>query len=531
MKKYLSNFKYEVGVFVVFVLLRLPYLGHDIFNTDVWKWKSRIFNFSNGIFNLDFVQTLQRYHPGVTLMWLGTIGVKLNSFYYKVLLGITPPDNDITTVFTLHFFQKLVIVMFLALATSGIFFALKKIISIKFALVFSFILLLEPFYLALTRVIHLEGLLSTLMLGSFVWGYYYVSISKTKKTLIVFALYTTLAILTKTSALMLLPFIGLMFFLYTKNLKESVKNYLFWLLFVVFFMLLLWPALWVNPVLVFQTLYRGVFDTGIEEGHIQLYFGNLVENPGLTFYPVVLLARSSLYIVVGALGYLVYAKRNIDEKRKRFAFYTFLYAATYFIEMSIPSKKLDRYILPSLISLILISAMFFEYALIKFKKSILLVLFIFPALITYFYLNFDYLSYYSPLVGGLKNGIYIIEPKWSIGQKQIQAYFKDVLASGEYATFTKDESLDALINTSILSTKLVVGFPEKYYTQFHPFIRQIGGWATIKDITAQAKYTAYFVYPVWEDDSDKEDRFKIDYVGSIYERNIKLYNVYKRVDD
>lgn len=322
-----------------------------------------------------------------------------------------------------------------------------------------------------------------------------------------------------------------MFFLYTKNIKYSLKQYSIWLGLVLLLILVLWPALWVNPILVFQTLYRGIFDTGIEEGHIQLYFGKLVDNPGITFYLVVLLLRSSIYVIAGLFGYLLYAKKYIDKKRKTFILYSFFFALSYFIEMSIPSKKLDRYILPSLISLILISSVFFEYMLVRFKKIILLVLFIFPAIVTYFYLDFDYFSYYSPLTGGLKNGIYIIEPKWSIGQKQIQAYFINILSTGEYTTFAKNESLDSLINKSILNTKLVVGFPEKYYTQMYPFIKEIGGEATIKDITAQAKYTAYFVYPVWEDDSYKEDRFKIIYAGSIYERGIKLYNVYKRVND
>ncbi|MCA9302422.1 hypothetical protein KDA10_03640, partial [candidate division WWE3 bacterium] len=104
----LSDLRYEMFAFLLFVLTRLNNLGYDMFNTDVWKWKSRIYDFGEGIFTLSFEKTLQRYHPGVTLMWLGALGVKLQSFYYKVVLGFSPPDNDIQTVFILHFFQKIV---------------------------------------------------------------------------------------------------------------------------------------------------------------------------------------------------------------------------------------------------------------------------------------------------------------------------------------------------------------------------------------------------------------------------------------
>ena len=105
-KKHFLDAKYELLVFVFFVLSRFPCLGHDIFNTDVWKWKSRIFDFGSGVFTMNFEQTLQRYHPGVTLMWLGTIAVKINSFYYKVILGTTPPDNNISTQFFYFIFSR-----------------------------------------------------------------------------------------------------------------------------------------------------------------------------------------------------------------------------------------------------------------------------------------------------------------------------------------------------------------------------------------------------------------------------------------
>ena len=83
----------------------------------------------------------------------------------------------------------------------------------------------------------------------------------------------------------------------------------------------------------------------------------------------------------------------------------------------------------------------------------------------------------------------------------------------------KDDALDS---------KMIVAFDEKYYTQIWPFIRETGGWAVIQDITGQAKYAHYFVYPVWNDSGPSETRFKVEYMGSIKIRGVSVYNVYRQ---
>jgi hypothetical protein len=82
----------------------------------------------------------------------------------------------------------------------------------------------------------------------------------------------------------------------------------------------------------------------------------------------------------------------------------------------------------------------------------------------------------------------------------------------------------------LLEQRLTVGFPEKYYTQIWPFIELAGGKAVIKDLTPQAVKTKFFVYPVWQDDSGSEDRFKLKFIGSISEHGVELYKVYERID-
>jgi hypothetical protein len=106
-------------------------------------------------------------------------------------------------------------------------------------------------------------------------------------------------------------------------------------------------------------------------------------------------------------------------------------------------------------------------------------------------------------------------------------YFDSLKQKENLQPFRQGESFD---NQKDLSQKLTIAFPEKYYTQIWPFIRRIGGWSVIEGLYPQASKTKYFVYPVWNDYSGTEIRFKLTYLDSIYLRGVKLYNVYQRYD-
>ena len=192
--------------------------------------------------------------------------------------------------------------------------------------------------------------------------------------------------------------------------------------------------------------------------------------------------------------------------------------------------------MPAILSLVLVSSFFFEYLYdflsekYKYGKQTFVVSALLLSFGTLLYLHPYSLSYYSPLLGGLRNGIYDIEPKWMIGQREVVAYFEDKLEEGNLEAYAPEESLDSNINTVEIENKLTIGFQEKYYTQIWPFISEIGGRATIKDITIHAQNSNYFVYPVYDDDSFLEDRVEIEYEDTIKLRGVNLYNIYKRVN-
>jgi 4-amino-4-deoxy-L-arabinose transferase-like glycosyltransferase len=539
----IKRFRYEILIFFLFVILRSFNLGSDMFNTDVFKWKARSYDFSTGVFTLDFEKTIQKYHPGVTLMWLGTAGIKTYNLYYDVFRGETPLDNDVSTVFELHTVQKYWMVIFMGLIFALLFYGLKNVTNFGFALITLLFMNMEPFFIALTRVMHLEGLMTILMFTSFVWFLYFMQDTTNKKVLIVSSLLGALAVLTKTTAIFILLFVGLV--LLIKNfkdireskVKESLKTLIIWVMFFILFFILLWPAMWTNSLEALQTMYRGVTVIGIEREHIQLYFGQLVEDPGPLYYLVVLGLRTSVWLIGGLVGYLAVKTKLKDKKINEFVFFCFLFSILYLLEVTIPSKKLDRYVLPSLIGLVPISAAFYYYFLERAKEKyelsvnkffLLFVGMFVPAILCVGFLHPDYFSYYNPVFGGLRTGVNILEPKWVFGQNELIRFLNKEKTDNGYTDFEVTGNFDSYIDDPNIKDKMVVAFPEKYYTQLWPFINSIGARASILDITAHAKNSNYVVYPSWDDQSSKETRFTTEYLDTIEVRGVGIYNVYTK---
>ncbi len=537
-KKFLQSHLYIIILISVFFIFHLPNLGHDFFNTDVWKWKARSYDFGSGVFNLDFERTIQKYHPGVTLMWLGAFGVKINNV---ILDNFGAAFTQVQQIFLLDFIQRFLIIVTIFCLIYLLYKKLSFLFNQKIAFLSVILLSIEPFYIALTRVMHLEGLMSTFMLVSAIYLFSYISSHQqqphTKKTdLYVSAIFGALALLTKTSAIYIVLFTCLSLLLYIakspytlQKYKQLFKDFGIWFIICVLTVIALWPGIWVNPYLVFQVLFKGIYDVGIEGDHIQFYFGKLVDDPGLTFYPVVLFFRSSLLLLPGVVGTFVLLKqKRLSDKEIAFTKYLLLYTTFFMIELLIPSKKLDRYLLPAMLSLSLISSIFYYklITLVSFRKYLYIGLAAYTSLLFLIY-SPDYLSYYNPLGGGLAVGLNVLEPKWIIGVPETIDYFKNLNKQNNFQTSDDTESFEEVIDNGKYKNIMSVGFEEKYYTQIWPFFREMDSWAVITDLKPFAVKTRYFVFPVWSDRSKEVSGLNLREVGQIKIRNVPVYNVYE----
>lgn len=521
---FILNFRVLSLILIIFyIAVRLPYLGFSNFNTDSFKWKTRIYDFGSGVFNLNLDQTVQKYHPGVTLMWVGTFSVKFYNFVYESLLHKPPVDNDISFVFSLNFYQIFFLICFQALLIFLMFYFLAQLYDPIKAFLIVLVLTLEPFFLGISTTLHLDGILNLLIINFLICFYLFLK-NTDRFYLYLSSIFFGLALLTKTTALLFLPIVLLSliakYILIKKiDFKDLFKNLLIFFLTTFLIYFILWPAMWFDPLGTLRYVYEGI-NVGTED-HSQIYFGSLVNDPGPSYYLIVTLIKATIYIFP-ALLLAAYIQLNTTYRKYTFEIFLFLSSILYLIEISVPSKKLDRYIF---IFLMLLSMIIYSY-LYDFSKK-LLIYCIGINLFFIFYLNFDFFSYYNPLVGGLKTSINWVEPKWVFGQKELLAYFSQELYNNKYEEFGSDETISKI---SQVNNKLIVAVPEKYYTQLYPYFRLINSWAVINTIKPEAIKANYFIFPVWEDDSKNSEllmNYNFSYYDQIKVRGVSIFNVYK----
>lgn len=449
-------------IFLTFGLFRLKDLGIDIINSDAFWWKTRTYNFGNALSQLDFAGTAQTYHPGVTLLWINYIAVKIFSVLNKFIFNNTLSERDL--FFINHIIQKSFLVIVLGLFVTLIYIQLKKLFGIRFALIFFVLLTFTPFFVALTRVLHTDGILTLSIFLSFIS---LMSFYKTgqKINLIFSGFWLGLAVLTKSNSLISIPFILfiILFEKFTKNdighpefisgsilsvilsLSKDPSKFLkpILLLFstTLVTFIALWPAMWVTP---FQTLSEylfGITEVGVSTGHIHYFLGKFTDNPGVLYYPLSLLARvDEILIILFLLGIIWYIKHKLKVEN-RYIFYSLIFIIFYIVILSFPSKKLDRYILPTFPFIVLVATYFVSLITKKLKIKLRLVIpvLLINLLITDMHFHPDYMAYYSNFVGGPDKGRQYIDPTWPIGYASLTKYFNNMENSENMSVAVHDE--------------------------------------------------------------------------------------------
>ena len=285
----------EIYIFLASFIYRLPDLGYDFINNDAFHWKERGYAFGSALTSLDFAGTAVTYHPGVPLLWCQFIAIKIYSSLLK--LGYYTYVDPQTEFLVNNQIQMLVVVFLTSVLLAIAYRQLKKIIGVKLALLTILLVVLEPFYLALSRALHTDAMISLFMFISVLYFYNYI-FSNGKKLIVsngVFAgIFAGLAFLTKSSALFLFPFFTLIagiYFLRTKNRSIIYKALTVFAFSIVTFFVF-WPAMWVQPIESLRLyLFEGVQGIAIEEGHEHIWFGRVTSDPGPAFYPIVLAGR------------------------------------------------------------------------------------------------------------------------------------------------------------------------------------------------------------------------------------------------
>ncbi|MGD2143023.1 MAG: glycosyltransferase family 39 protein, partial [Anaerolineae bacterium] len=234
---------------------------------------------------------------------------------------------------------------------------------------------LDPFHLANSKVLHLDAALSTLMVLSGLWMLIYLR-ERRHKPLVISGVLGGLAILTKVTALFLVPFLGLCLLVEAlRSIRGSrpavrgalfaVPDFLVWFLVATAVCFALWPSLWVQPSTSLDlVIRRGILlHTGGPRDQPLFYRGAVgVQDPGPRYYLDVILYRTTfLTLPFSLVGLLVpwacrRGARGDEREGHLTPWFLLAFGVFYVAQMSLGEWKDGRYVLPVLLVLDVLAA-------------------------------------------------------------------------------------------------------------------------------------------------------------------------------
>ena len=411
----LSNNKIFLFIFLVYFIPRILYLGIDMANIDTMYWYPRIEKFPSKFLQFDFKGTYLHYHPGTTLLWLSGF---FKLFFVKVFEFIY---NYNPTYMPHHFTKIQFVVTFPLIAVISVlgvynFYILKNLKNITFAIIFSILLSLEPFFLGVSKYFHVTALSTLFGLSAFLSIIYFTKIQKSKY-LYVSGILSGLAVSTKISAIILQPIILIYFFYllllnynFSKslfsNFYKSFKHLITQFLILILTFFVVNPFMWVAPVWGLRKIYfDGVVGTGFSGSHPKVLFTNI---PHLYYLETAFLRVTPL-VFLAFLFTTVYFFLNIKKHYKNnFLVSIVIYFLFYYLLLSIPLKLKDRYLFELIPPLVLVAtygiSIVYQKLRTKLKIIFIILYVIYIAFITYTYFPV-YSFYHTELIGGV-GGLY-----------------------------------------------------------------------------------------------------------------------------
>jgi 4-amino-4-deoxy-L-arabinose transferase-like glycosyltransferase len=348
--------------FIIFSLcLRLVPLGRYV-TPDEPMWVYRSVRFVDALSARDWAAVPSTGHPGVTTMWLGAAGVTVRRLidpvnsaahldWIRSLVWVAPenPEAFRHLAFFLPFGQVAVALV----TTLGLVVAyalLRRPFGRPVATLGTGLLALEPFLIGHSGLLHTDALLSTFCVLALLAALNGLRGERPVRWWALAGLFTGMALLTKTPALILPPFLLLL--LATRSLQPSKQSLqsmfyssLVFCLTAALTYVALYPALWADPLAVWRTL------TGFATQHAEsvlrptFFLGTNTFDPGAAFYPLVLLFRASPVVLVGLVVGATRLFRLPADRRLAFLA-LLLFALLFGLAMSQGAKKHDRYLLP-----------------------------------------------------------------------------------------------------------------------------------------------------------------------------------------
>jgi hypothetical protein len=426
---------------------------------DERKWLARSANFYQAITQADWPHTFQREHPGVTIMWAGTLALALRYPTYpqeapgqftweREHFEAWITENTTFTPLELLAAGRRVIVIAISLAIALGYLPLRRLLGAQLAALATLFVAWDPFAVAMSQQLHPDGFVSVLICLALLLFLAWLYGERRWRYLLASAVVMGSAWLTKTPAIFLVPtgaiLVAVTWWRQPQGKPSPLVGYVLWGLVATVTFVALWPAMWLDPL---GTLQRMSVEMGeYVERHttINYFWGRPVDDPGPIFYPVAFLFRTTPAVLLGLMGAAIavwWRSKPFDQPIVRqLAFGLLTFALVLTLGMTIGAKKFDRYLLPAFPALDVLAALGWialaNWVIRRLGRALtpspahpltwspFLAAFLLHGLLGFLHYPY-YLTYYNPLTGGARTAAWVLFAGWGEGLDQAARWLNE----------------------------------------------------------------------------------------------------------
>jgi hypothetical protein len=426
------------GLWLLAFVPRVVGLG-GFLTIDEIKWIEGAGQFTLALQSGDLAQTYWHFFPGITITWGETLALWLGRLISGGDLATYVAAQVADPAHTIGLF-RLPGALLTALFAPGAYLLGRRIWGEWAAALAGALIALNPFLLAHSRIVNGDAGAAGLMflsLLAFLWLWQGSGLRMAALS----GVLGGLALLTKLPSPLIVPFIGISALVGWQRDKRTrfwLKALLLWGLAALLVFIILWPAMWVNPLGTLQNMLRDTFDVGeAGEGHSTFYRGQVVDDPGWGFYPYAVAFRLTPVVLAGLLLLVLMFRRGSQDRYGigyRLSTVTLVaYVLFIYVFSSLSPKKLDRYVMAVFPALDMLAAIgYAQISNIKLQApnvkrrtsklvSWSLIVGVLAAAFVVPYFPY-YLGYYNPLLGGIGRAVREVPVGWGEGLEEAAAW-------------------------------------------------------------------------------------------------------------
>lgn len=451
-----ATWGWGVALFLLALAPRLPDLGQFLTSDERTNVLIAGSDVIVALLRGDLAGTYWHFYPGVTMSWADAVGLGFGWLLARLGGGPAPAFSDYlySDLRDLIVAARLPYAVLSALFVPALYLFLRRLLPGRHwpALAAALLVALDPFFLAHSRVAHGDMPVSVFMVLSALAFFLYLRAGG-RKHLVVSGLMGGLAALTKAPGQFMAPFVILLaagHWLWTslrarRPVLPLARRWLvdlaIWGAAALALFVLLWPAMWVEPL---GTVQRMVTETlgKATEGHLVYFMGQPTLDPGPWFYPYVIPFRLTPLAGLGALASLGLLGAGLLRRREpagaerddlRLLGWLWLFVVLLLLFGNLSPKKQDRYLLPLWPALDVLAALgwfglgrLLLAALRTGRRPALAPLLALILVAAQAGLSLPhhpyYLAYFNPLLGGLPRAAQTTLVGWGEGLEQAAAY-------------------------------------------------------------------------------------------------------------